>query len=193
MRSWLAVSKWVDDAAPFPGEVFRRWVRDFYQRDSLVKGMSSCAGGGWISRTSSARCSTSRASGTTSCRAPRPRPRPPSLAVWTRSQCLWTPGTWACSSGRGQGSTGPPSGLARTSLWGSYSRLILVFIDTQTNCVVSTSRWRAAARAWVGVQAERLFCARSSPQSVAAAEGLWPTTSLKSNWRREIHRVLTPL
>jgi len=38
VRSWLAVSKWVDDAAPFPGEVFRRWVRDFYQHDKLVKG-----------------------------------------------------------------------------------------------------------------------------------------------------------
>ncbi len=38
LRSWLAVSKWVDDAAPFPGETFRRWVRDFYQRDKLVKG-----------------------------------------------------------------------------------------------------------------------------------------------------------
>ena len=38
MRSWLAVSKWVDDAAPFPGEIFRRWVGDFYQRDELVKG-----------------------------------------------------------------------------------------------------------------------------------------------------------
>ncbi len=38
LRSWLAVSKWVDDAAPFPGETFRRWVRDFYQRDGLVKG-----------------------------------------------------------------------------------------------------------------------------------------------------------
>ena len=38
LRSWLAVSKWVDDAAPFPGETFRSWVRDFYQRDKLVKG-----------------------------------------------------------------------------------------------------------------------------------------------------------
>ncbi len=38
VRSWLAVSKWVDDAAPFPGESFRRWVGDFYQRDKLVKG-----------------------------------------------------------------------------------------------------------------------------------------------------------
>jgi pimeloyl-ACP methyl ester carboxylesterase len=110
MRSWLAVSKWVDDAAPFPGEVFRRWVTDFYQRDRLVKGRSSCAGGGWISRTSSARCSTSRASATTSCRAPRPRPRPPTLAVWTRSQCLWTPDTWACSSGRGPRIYGPAFG-----------------------------------------------------------------------------------
>jgi len=38
VRSWLAVSKWVDDAAPFPGEAFRRWVRDFYQRNKLIKG-----------------------------------------------------------------------------------------------------------------------------------------------------------
>jgi polyhydroxyalkanoate synthase subunit PhaC len=38
MRSWLAASKWVDDAAPFPGEIFRKWVGDFYQRDELVKG-----------------------------------------------------------------------------------------------------------------------------------------------------------
>ncbi len=38
LRSWLAVSRWVDDAAPFPGETFRRWVRDFYQRDGLVRG-----------------------------------------------------------------------------------------------------------------------------------------------------------
>lgn len=38
VRSWLGVSKWVDDAAPFPGEIFRRWVKDFYQRDKLVKG-----------------------------------------------------------------------------------------------------------------------------------------------------------
>jgi len=38
LRSWLAASKWVDDAAPFPGEVFRRWVQDFYQGDKLVRG-----------------------------------------------------------------------------------------------------------------------------------------------------------
>src|SRR5215210_4415899 len=38
VRSWLAVSKWVDDAAPFPGETFRRWVGDFYQGNKLVKG-----------------------------------------------------------------------------------------------------------------------------------------------------------
>lgn len=37
-RSWLAVSRWVDDAAPFPGAAFHRWVRDFYQRDALAAG-----------------------------------------------------------------------------------------------------------------------------------------------------------
>jgi len=44
LRSWLAVSKWVDDAAPFPGETFRRWVRDFYQRDKLVRGQVELGG-----------------------------------------------------------------------------------------------------------------------------------------------------
>ena len=44
VRSWLAVSKWVDDAAPFPGETFRRWVGDFYQRDKLVKGKMELRG-----------------------------------------------------------------------------------------------------------------------------------------------------
>lgn len=44
VRSWLAVSKWVDDAAPFPGEVFRRWVKDFYQGDKLVRGKVSLRG-----------------------------------------------------------------------------------------------------------------------------------------------------
>ena len=44
LRSWLAVSRWVDDAAPFPGETFRRWVQDFYQRDKLVKGQVELRG-----------------------------------------------------------------------------------------------------------------------------------------------------
>lgn len=38
LRSWLAASEWVDDAAPFPGETLRQWVKDFYQGDKLVKG-----------------------------------------------------------------------------------------------------------------------------------------------------------
>lgn len=38
VRSWLAASEWVDDAAPFPGETLSRWVKDFYQRNKLVKG-----------------------------------------------------------------------------------------------------------------------------------------------------------
>ena len=37
-ESFLAVSKWVDDGVPFPGEAFRSWIKDFYQRNKLVKG-----------------------------------------------------------------------------------------------------------------------------------------------------------
>ena len=38
VESWLAVSRWVDDGTPFPGEAFKQWVRDFYQRNKLIKG-----------------------------------------------------------------------------------------------------------------------------------------------------------
>jgi polyhydroxyalkanoate synthase len=44
VRSWLTVSKWIDAAAPFPGETFRRWWGDFYQRDKLIKGKMSLRG-----------------------------------------------------------------------------------------------------------------------------------------------------
>ena len=38
MDTWLAMSKWVNDGVPFPGEAFRQWIRDFYQQNKLVKG-----------------------------------------------------------------------------------------------------------------------------------------------------------
>src|SRR5215212_271858 len=38
MSTWLAVSKWVDDGKPFPGEAFRQWIREFYQQNKLPKG-----------------------------------------------------------------------------------------------------------------------------------------------------------
>ena len=37
-KSFLALSKWVDDGVPFPGAAFRQWVRDFYQQNKLVAG-----------------------------------------------------------------------------------------------------------------------------------------------------------
>jgi polyhydroxyalkanoate synthase len=38
VESFLAVSKWVDDGVPFPGEAFRRWIKDFYQQNRLAGG-----------------------------------------------------------------------------------------------------------------------------------------------------------
>jgi polyhydroxyalkanoate synthase len=35
--SFLAASEWVDDGVPFPGEAFRSWILDFYQRDRLAR------------------------------------------------------------------------------------------------------------------------------------------------------------
>jgi hypothetical protein len=49
-----------------------------------------------------------------------------------------------------------------------------------TNRVGSTSRWMVADQAWEGVQSDRPLCTRLSPCAVAAAEGLWPTTGLKT-------------
>jgi polyhydroxyalkanoate synthase subunit PhaC len=37
-ESFLAVSRWVDDGVPFPGEAFRQWIRDFYRKNRLARG-----------------------------------------------------------------------------------------------------------------------------------------------------------
>jgi polyhydroxyalkanoate synthase len=37
-ETFLAVSRWVDDGIPFPGEAFRQWIQDFYQQNKLIKG-----------------------------------------------------------------------------------------------------------------------------------------------------------
>jgi polyhydroxyalkanoate synthase len=36
--AFLAASEWVDDGVRFPGEAFRQWIRDFYQKNKLAKG-----------------------------------------------------------------------------------------------------------------------------------------------------------
>ena len=38
MDLWLAMSKWVNDGVPFPGAVFKQWIREFYQDNKLVQG-----------------------------------------------------------------------------------------------------------------------------------------------------------
>lgn len=38
MTPWLAMQKWVNDAAPFPGAAFARWIGSFYQRNELAAG-----------------------------------------------------------------------------------------------------------------------------------------------------------
>src|SRR5215210_770672 len=68
VRSWLAVGKWVDDAAPFPGEIFRRWVGDFYQRDKLIKGKMKLQG--HRVDISNIRCAVLNVSGKWDCTVP---------------------------------------------------------------------------------------------------------------------------
>ena len=38
METWLAMNKWVNDGPPFPGAMFKTWIKEFYQQDKLVKG-----------------------------------------------------------------------------------------------------------------------------------------------------------
>ncbi|MGG2016070.1 class III poly(R)-hydroxyalkanoic acid synthase subunit PhaC [Bacillus sp. S10(2024)] len=38
VESWRLVQKWVADGIPFPGEAYRQWIREFYQKNKLVKG-----------------------------------------------------------------------------------------------------------------------------------------------------------
>ena len=38
VEAFLAACKWVDEGVPFPGEAFRQWIRNFYQKNKLVKG-----------------------------------------------------------------------------------------------------------------------------------------------------------
>ena len=38
METWLAMNKWVNDGAPFPGAAFKQWITDFYQENKLAKG-----------------------------------------------------------------------------------------------------------------------------------------------------------
>ncbi|MGM0876336.1 MAG: class III poly(R)-hydroxyalkanoic acid synthase subunit PhaC [Bacillota bacterium] len=38
IENWKLLQKWVSDGIPFPGEAYRQWIRDFYQRNKLIKG-----------------------------------------------------------------------------------------------------------------------------------------------------------
>jgi polyhydroxyalkanoate synthase subunit PhaC len=45
-ETFLASCQWVDDGVPFPGEAFRRWIKDFYQRNLLARGGLTLRGRG---------------------------------------------------------------------------------------------------------------------------------------------------
>jgi polyhydroxyalkanoate synthase len=38
LETFLASCRWVDDGVPFPGDAFRRWIKDFYQQNQLARG-----------------------------------------------------------------------------------------------------------------------------------------------------------
>jgi polyhydroxyalkanoate synthase len=38
VNSFKLLQKWLNDGIPFPGESYRQWIRDFYQKNKLIKG-----------------------------------------------------------------------------------------------------------------------------------------------------------
>ncbi|MDR6999156.1 class III poly(R)-hydroxyalkanoic acid synthase subunit PhaC [Neobacillus niacini] len=38
VKSFNLLQKWLNDGIPFPGEAYRQWIRDFYQKNKLIKG-----------------------------------------------------------------------------------------------------------------------------------------------------------
>lgn len=36
VKSWTLMQKWVHDGIPFPGEAFRQWIGEFYQKNKLI-------------------------------------------------------------------------------------------------------------------------------------------------------------
>ncbi|MDR7077600.1 polyhydroxyalkanoate synthase [Neobacillus niacini] len=38
ITSFKLLQKWLNDGIPFPGEAYRQWIRDFYQKNKLIKG-----------------------------------------------------------------------------------------------------------------------------------------------------------
>ncbi|OIK10375.1 class III poly(R)-hydroxyalkanoic acid synthase subunit PhaC [Bacillus sp. MUM 116] len=38
VKSFKLLQKWLNDGIPFPGEAYRQWIRDFYQKNRLING-----------------------------------------------------------------------------------------------------------------------------------------------------------
>lgn len=38
IKGFSLLQKWLNDGIPFPGESYRQWIRDFYQKNKLIKG-----------------------------------------------------------------------------------------------------------------------------------------------------------
>ena len=174
MRSWLAVSKWVDDAAPFPGETFRTWVGDLYQRNALVGGRLELRG--TTVDLSAIRCAVLNVSGRWDYVVP---------PCQTRATTRLAGGPDRQSVALNAGHVGMLVGPAAVgSLWpglrAGWSALgadrIAVTGEpapaTRTNRVAPTSRWMAAARAREsergdGLLHDPLAAALAGPQGFA--------------------------
>ena len=36
VKNWSLMQKWVRDGVPFPGEAYRQWIGEFYQKNKLI-------------------------------------------------------------------------------------------------------------------------------------------------------------
>ncbi len=44
LKYYLAIEKWVNDSIPFPGEAYRKFIKDFYQENKLYRGLLEISG-----------------------------------------------------------------------------------------------------------------------------------------------------
>jgi polyhydroxyalkanoate synthase subunit PhaC len=44
LKYFLSIEKWVNDNIPFPGEAYRKYIKDFYQENKLYRGLLNISG-----------------------------------------------------------------------------------------------------------------------------------------------------
>lgn len=93
VENFIRMEKWIFDSPDVPGETFRQFVRDCYQKNLLIQSKLVVGGRRVDLKSSPCPCSTSTASSTTWCPRVPPTSSPRRWEVPTPRMCAWKPGT----------------------------------------------------------------------------------------------------